>query len=675
MKILLVEDELSIAQFLSATLSGERYTVDLSRDGQTSLELVKQWQYDLILLDVMIPRLDGIVVCERLRSQGYQMPILLLTAKNSTHDIVRGLDAGADDYLTKPFVVSQLLARIRALLRRSKNSAFTSLLTWGKLTLNPVSLQVVYDEREVKLKPREYKLLELFLRHPRQVFSRNAIIDRLWTSDNYPSEGAVTNTIKDLRQRLKKVGVVEEIIETVFGMGYRLKPPPDKEIEISSRESKGIEAIAQAASWFSSSLARRIRVLDEVERALLSDTLTELQRERAKEEAHKLVGGLGTFGYPEAVAFVRQIERLLSEGSELKPTIVRNFSRELTSLKQILSGDRPQLTPTSARVLPHSLDSRTLQHYAPQDSIECDEQSQTTAIFLGDLNDLHILERILQPQSIKIVLVTKAKELWNVLFSLSPQLLLLDLDPPTSQGLEICQAVSSDARYSNLPIFVITERAEPQYLRQVFAAGAADFIGKPILGPEVVNRVVNRLVRPSQEQLSSEKFIATDTDALTKLPNRYCFECHLQKDWQHLKREQLPIAVILGDIDYFELYNLYYGYAAGNACLQRLAIVLRQCVSSSGLLARYEGATFAVYLPATHLDSAVRLTQKIQQQIFESNIPHQQSSISDRLTVSLGIVGTVPTALNSPRILINTAEQALQAAKWRGKNTYCLYCL
>lgn len=205
MKILLVEDDAYTAEFLSATLTGERYTIDLARDGQTSLELASQWQYDLVLLDVMLPQLNGIVVCKQLRSQGYQMPILLLTAKNSTHDIVKGLDAGADDYLTKPFEPSQLLARIRALLRRSKNPGLTSRLTWGKLTLNAVTLQVTYDGREIELKPREYKLLELFLFHPRQTFSRNTIIDRIWTSDNYPTEGAVTNLIKDLRQRLKKL--------------------------------------------------------------------------------------------------------------------------------------------------------------------------------------------------------------------------------------------------------------------------------------------------------------------------------------------------------------------------------------------------------------------------------------------------------------------------------------
>ncbi|WP_036484072.1 response regulator [Myxosarcina sp. GI1] len=672
MKILLVEDDLSTARVLSATLSGERYTVDLARDGQTSLELANRWQYDIILLDIMIPKLDGIMVCQCLRSQGYQMPILLLTAKNSTHDIVRGLDAGADDYLTKPFVFLQLLARIRALLRRGKNPRLSSLLSWGKLTLNPVSLQASYQGQEIELKPREYKLLELFLKHPRQVFSRNAIIDRLWTSDNYPTEGAVTNLIKDLRKRLKKVGIVEEVIETVFGIGYRLKPVPNHQ---SKSKQSGIKAIAEAKASFDSGLERRIRVLEEVERGLSTNTLTEPQRERAKEEAHKLVGGLGTFGYPEAVAFVRQIEQLLSEKGKNELTIVRDFSRELASLKQFLSGDRPKLTATTARVLPYAIESPASQQYALQNSSQRLEPSRTKVLFYGDLNTSDALQRVLETKKIELVCVTKPEELWKALFSQLPLLLLLDLDVPTFDGIEICQAVSSHALYCSLPIFVLTARTEPDYLRQAFEAGAIDFVSKPILGPELVSRVVNRIEQLSQKQLSFNKSIETDTDALTKLPNRQSFQYSLQQGWEQSKREQKTIAVILSEIDCFQAYNSDCGYAAGNTCLQQLAIILQQCIPASGLVARYGGAEFAICLPSTYLDTAVRLTETIQQQIFELNIPHQSSTLSDRLTMSLGIVGTVPAANNSVSTFMNTANQALQAAKWRGGNTYCLYSL
>ncbi|NJO93311.1 MAG: response regulator transcription factor [Hydrococcus sp. RM1_1_31] len=159
--------------------------------------MTTSFEYDLILLDIIIPKLDGISLCQHLRQQKYSTPILLLTAKFRKADIVRGLEAGADDYVIKPFDPSELIARIHSLLRRG-SSPIASILTWGNLALNPISGDVTYKDRKVFFSPTEYHLLELFLRNPQRLFSRSAIIDRLWTFNDPPTEKAITTHIKAL---------------------------------------------------------------------------------------------------------------------------------------------------------------------------------------------------------------------------------------------------------------------------------------------------------------------------------------------------------------------------------------------------------------------------------------------------------------------------------------------
>jgi DNA-binding response OmpR family regulator len=178
MKILLVEDDELSAIALSEALTSHHHTIDLATDGETGLDLATSFDYDLVLLDVVIPKLDGISLCRRLRQQKDRTPILLLTSKDSQADIVAGLDAGADDYVIKPSNLTELNARIRALIRRG-DSPVTSVLTWGDLCLNPVSGEVTYQEQKISLTPKEYGLLELLLRNPQRLFSRNEILDRL----------------------------------------------------------------------------------------------------------------------------------------------------------------------------------------------------------------------------------------------------------------------------------------------------------------------------------------------------------------------------------------------------------------------------------------------------------------------------------------------------------------
>ncbi len=223
MRVLVVEDDPHIAQLIETILQQESYAVDIACDGQLGLDLSQSYEYDVILLDVSLPTRDGINICQDVRSHGNQVPILLLTALDSPADRVRGLNAGADDYLGKPFDPNELLARVRALLRRGSNAS-TPVLVWGELRLDPLSATVTYADRTVAVTPKEYAMLELFLRNSKRVFSCNAILEHLWSCDEAPSEEAIRTHIKGIRQKLRRVGATVDCLETVYGIGYRLKP-------------------------------------------------------------------------------------------------------------------------------------------------------------------------------------------------------------------------------------------------------------------------------------------------------------------------------------------------------------------------------------------------------------------------------------------------------------------
>ncbi|MDJ0731571.1 MAG: response regulator transcription factor [Crocosphaera sp.] len=225
MKILVVEDDETIAIPIEEILDEQNYIVEVASDGQVAWELLDVFKYDVIVLDVMLPKLDGITLCQQLRANGCKTPILMLTARDTTKDKVKGLDAGADDYLIKPFENEELSARIRALLRRGE-TVIPPVLTWGELCVDPNSCEVSYQQQVLNLSPKEYRLLEFFLRHPRRMFSRSQLLDHLWSMDQIPEEATVKAHISSLRQKLKTAGLESDVIETVYGLGYRLKEFP-----------------------------------------------------------------------------------------------------------------------------------------------------------------------------------------------------------------------------------------------------------------------------------------------------------------------------------------------------------------------------------------------------------------------------------------------------------------
>jgi DNA-binding response OmpR family regulator/HPt (histidine-containing phosphotransfer) domain-containing protein len=365
MKILLIEDDQPTSEILSDFLSTQHYAVDAIADGSAGLDLATQWEYDLILLDFMLPTLNGVEVCRRLRAQGCQTPILMLTVKDANEDVITGLDAGADDYVAKTCAPSQLLARVRALLRRSKSTSTSPVLRWGTLSLDPAAARVTYAQQEIALRPKEYALLELFLRHPHRILSRGAIIDHLWPMEETPVEGSVTSLIKDLRHRLKAAGMKVDLIETVYGLGYRLKSevidgseapsqgsqPSDRGNSLNSKTAvraiasqrqqdlpqQGLRRIEQIAQRFQASVESRLAVLEAAARSLQDGHLSPEQRHTTRTEIHKLAGGLGTFGYAEASNVAKAIEELLDHQEPESTQFADEFFQLFQALKRELA--------------------------------------------------------------------------------------------------------------------------------------------------------------------------------------------------------------------------------------------------------------------------------------------------------------------------------------------------
>jgi len=597
-KILLVEDDLPTATVLSEVLTAEYYTVELATDGQNGLTLATLSNFDLMLLDLLIPKLDGINLCRQLRAQGIKTPILLITAKDQSADVVKGLDAGADDYVTKPYDISELLARIRALLRRGQTELTPSLLNWENLCVNTVSAEVTYKGKPVSLSPKEYSLLGLFLRHPQRVFSRSEIIDRLWSIDTTPSEGAVTNLIKDLRHKLKTVGMSAELLETVYGLGYRLKIPPQTQQTHSISKAKPQNAIAsinKTIERYKDTFAQRLTLLEQAAQALHQGKLSSELQQQAALEAHKLTGALGSFGYTTGSKLARTIEHLLIKDQNLTSQDAVQLSQLITQLQDVLSQPLIPLTveqlepiklplvlainnesfsqqlkmtaaswgvqikvianwennqqkldqspkvilfnlqkslklleklkqdfPTTPIIVIAEQDNLTqrvavarlgVQGFLSKPTIpevfqaitQVLPQAQTSKAKVMILDDdpvmLDILSNLLQPWGLSVKTLQNPQKFWDALTSTTPDLLMIDLEMPRYSGIDLCRVVRQDPHWGNLPILVVTAHTDIKSVQQVFAAGADDFIGKPVVGPELITRVISRIDRSRVQQI------------------------------------------------------------------------------------------------------------------------------------------------------------------------------
>jgi DNA-binding response OmpR family regulator/HPt (histidine-containing phosphotransfer) domain-containing protein len=614
MKILVVEDDPAIAFLIETLLESNKYTVDVATDGQAGLEMSDAYEYDAILLDISLPKKDGVSVCKEIRSRGNTVPILLLTSLDSPADRTKGLNAGADDYLGKPFDLDELLARIRAILRRS-HALSVPILTWGSLQLDPVSTTVTFGDRLVPVTPKEYALLELFLHNSKRVFSCNVILDHLW-SDDTPSEDTIRTHIKGLRHKLKQVGAAADFIETVYGIGYRLKPI----------ESSGTTLLTDAWEKFKGQIHQQVAVIEQLAVRFFNHDLQSDWQTLGKNIAHSLTGSLGSFGFSLSSELARQIEKLLSSGRDLtteqgqllfslvtalreeldRPISIsdlHSFESDLFTDILLVSADRDlvgvapryedcqiqsmaeargwsvQIVPTIAAARSQLQHCRTrsilltaavteqtaevlrllveVNKQVPlvpvialtdadsldpalhqlgninicatkiadvmesiEGAIAAVESTQTHVLVVDDdLKILAILRALLIPWGFRITTLADAQKFWEVLPIAKPDLLILDVEMPIVNGLDLCQSIRDRSEWSDLPIIFLTAHTEPTIIQQVFAIGADDFVTKPVVGPEIIARITNLMERQQVQKLKAAQWQRIETDR-AKLANK-----------------------------------------------------------------------------------------------------------------------------------------------------------
>lgn len=620
MKILLVEDDEAIAAVLTKSLAAHHYIVDVVKDGEMGWTYGSTFEYDLIVLDVVLPKLDGIRLCQKLRQEGHTMPILLLTSQNSTTAKVQGLDAGADDYVVKPFDQAELTARIRALLRRGSANPLP-LLSWGELLLNPGSCEVTYQNRPLVLTTKEYELLELLLRESQHVFSPEEILDRLWSSEEFPSEATVRSHIRRLRQKLNAAGAPQDFIATVHGRGYYLKATSGEATPVA--RDAGAPAVVQPSpaepdpgEQYLTFLIETWRTTQPKSRQQVKELIAALQilqvhpqddstKQQAKQRAHQLAGTLGVFGLQVAMEQARQIEQALSLEPPLLSASVATLVAIATDLQHRVEQDRPDVLPLPRLSLPlllilgepsaftqalttqaagarlrtvvqaleggvESVDAAALQSLldleTPPDVIllclpeppttsqelqwqclqaiaqhfphlpivmrgQCQQlgdrleglrrgahrflaasssPEQTLAVVLQVLENtaassvmivdddtawLQSLPVLLKPWGFKVTTLADPQQFWTVLQAVTPDIVVLDIDMPQINGLELCQVLRSDPQWHHLPVLFLSGLTDTRTQSQAFTLGADDYLCKPVTSEYLVQRLRNRLQR------------------------------------------------------------------------------------------------------------------------------------------------------------------------------------
>ncbi|MGL5924333.1 response regulator, partial [Chroococcidiopsis sp.] len=534
MDILLVEDDQPIRVVLAEVLSSQQYVVDVATDGETGLKLARAKVYDLLLLDVMLPKLNGIGLCKLLRAEGYQNPILLLTGKDSSGDRVAGLDAGADDYVVKPFDIPELLARVRALTRRG-NSAPSSVTTWENVQLDAVNSEVSCNGQRLNLTPKEFCLLELFFGNPKRVFSRSAILDRLWDVAESPGEETVSTHIKCLRQKLKAAGATDPI-ETVHGLGYRLRQASEgagsreqgsgqrarfprhrsrvagkrAEGEVSSpseprsREQRSRGATTNyplpitkgaqsrtAKVWekHKDKIVAQVAVLGQAARALVQNELTPQLRQQAHAEAHKLAGSLGIFGLMAGPHLARELELLLH------PDIVLETAQnqQIVILAQLLQQELINPAVLTATV------------------IEPQSAAHVPLILIVD-DDLMLAERVRVEAiawGMRVEVATDIDVARQTIAQTPPDAVLLDLNFPSAQedGITLLRELAN--RFPTIPAIAFTGRESLADRVAVAQLGGCAFLHKPLPTYEILKAVTEAL-KPQRQNRGNRVMLVDD---------------------------------------------------------------------------------------------------------------------------------------------------------------------
>lgn len=711
MRILVVDDDEILVEALKHSLNNQRYIVDIAEDGTMGWEYVQSGEYELVLLDVNLPGLDGVSLCEKMRSEGYSTPILLMTAKNASQDRILGLDAGADDYLTKPLDFDELHARIRALSRRGE-VAPSAILEVNGLTLDPSSCQVSYRQQLIKLTAKEYSLLELFLRNPQRVFSRSQILDKIWTFDDPPLEESVKAHIKGLRKKLKQAGVVNWI-ENVYGIGYRLNPQADNLAaeNTTSVEKEFDRQLEQMWFKYQAKMCERIRVLQNASVAAQKAQLTPEIQHNAERSAHKLAGVLGMFSRDTGTELAREIESLLQEDATLNNsqqerfiTLVRDldsllaldatavennlehpelllissnarltqelqqfakiqglsWQREETSdrAKTWLQTNTPYLVAIDTANLPEylslvkELNARTpriptlilTENNSLSDRLTATraevgsylvqpvtieeiwqttsklierERSATASILIVDDDPIFLdtMRSLLEPWGMRTSTLAEPVRFWEILPILNPDLIILDVEMPEIDGIELCQTLRQDPNYQELPVLFLTAKQDAKTIQTIFEIGGDDYISKPVVGAELIARINNRL-----ERSRLLRSLATQ-DRLTGLTNRSHSSREIERLLSTAKpNERLCLAVL--KITDLPSINLRYGHHTGDRILARWGKIIQAALRHDEVKAYWGNGDFIIGMPELnkiqgqeHLNELLSILRK---QIFIS---------------------------------------------------------
>jgi DNA-binding response OmpR family regulator len=529
-RILLVEDDQHLAEVLKDTLTNQHYLVDLAPDGQAGWNFIESIEYDLILLDLMLPKLDGISLCQRLRQAQNSTPVLLVTAQDTSTSKVMALDAGADDYVVKPFDFQELLARIRALLRRG-NTTSSPVIEWGNLRLDPSSCEVTYNGQLLHLTAKEYCLLELFLRNRNKIYSSGALLDHLWSFDEPPSENTVRAHIKSLRSKLKQAGAKADLIETVYRLGYRLKPKENDQESIkdteslvqnipasprqSVRASSSPSAISAVWERYKDTYLARIEVLEQAIAALQQSNLTEELRQSAVKEAHTLVGSLGSFGFQKASHLSRQIEQTFKADTNPNPGQIEHLPQLVLALRQELERDPASPLPTPAPI-PVKQQSQLL---------IVDDDTALTAHLVTQATTWGMYAAAAENLSLAREFMAHTR----------PDVVLLDLCFPDSaeNGFGLLGELAT--AQPPIPVLVFTARENLSDRITAAQLGARGFLHKPVSASRVMEAIAQIL---QQSTTHEAKLLVVDADPqvfdlLRTLLEPWGFELTLPKNAQN----------------------------------------------------------------------------------------------------------------------------------------------